>query len=110
MKQEAVIRGALHVGFPAQSVDTAAGTPHVAQDKLDHGHHADVLHAHRVLGPAHGVHDGTGLFHSTGFSIGLPNPLEVLFRSTGNRRNRFRGVARIMLLHYLENAARILEG
>jgi hypothetical protein len=59
--QQAVVRGALDIGFAAQGVDAAAGHAHVAQQQLDDGHGTDVLGAGGVLGPAHGVHDGAGL-------------------------------------------------
>ncbi|MCY1174219.1 hypothetical protein D9M73_144130 [compost metagenome] len=59
--KQAEVGQALDIGVPAQGVHAAAGHADVAQQQLRHGAGADHLRAHRVLGPAQGVHDGHGL-------------------------------------------------
>ncbi len=110
MKQQAVVGGTLHIGLSAQGVNSTSGPPHVTQKELDHGHHPDVLRSHRVLCPAHGVHDGAGLIHSAGSRVGFPHLFEISHRGAGDGRNLFRGVARVVFFHQLENATRVFEG
>ena len=46
--------------MPAQRHDAAARTAHVPEQQLNDGGRADVLHAHRVLRPAHGIAESAG--------------------------------------------------
>ena len=75
--QQGVVCGALYVGFAAQSVDAAARHADIAQQKLDKRRGADVLHAHRVLGPAQGVEDGARLVRLARGAEGLVDLKQV---------------------------------
>ena len=100
---------ALDVGLPAQRVHAAARHPHVAEQRLDDGHGADVLDADGVLGPAHGVHDGAGLALGAGGGIGLVDLQQVLLRGAGDLGDQPRGVAGVMGFQQLKHAAFVLK-
>ena len=109
MEKQAMVRGALHVGLPPEGIDTAAGHPHVAQEHLDHGHGADILYTDRMLGPAHGVHDRTGLIRLSCLRVGLIDLDQEVLGGTGNGRHRIEGVARVVFFELLEDASLIPE-
>ena len=105
-----VVRGPLDVRLAAQGVDAAAGHADVAQQELDDARGTDVLHAHGVLGPAQGVHDGPGLVAASGCRKGLVDPEQVFPGNAGHRRDGVQVVTGIVLLHELEHATGMLEG
>jgi hypothetical protein len=107
--QQAVVRGPLDIGFAAQGVDAAAGHAHVAQQQLDDGHGTDVLGAGGVLGPAHGVHDGTGHATFTGGAVCIVDPLQVGLGSSRNLGNGLEIVSAVMFFQQLKDAALVLQ-
>ena len=104
-----MVRGALNVGLATQGIDTAAGNSHVAQKQLDHGHGPNILDTYGVLGPAHSVHDGTGLALLARGRIGLVDLFQVRPGCTRNSRDLLDIIAGKVFLQLLEHAARILE-
>ncbi len=84
MVQQTVVGGTLNVGFTAKGVDATTGYTDVAEEQLDHGHAADVLYANGVLGPTHGVHDGTGLVRTSGGREGFVQVNQLILAHTGH--------------------------
>ncbi len=79
MPQQAVIRRPLDIGLSPQRVHPASGYAHISEHQLDHGHGADHLGAHGMLGPAHGIHDGPGFPFFSGGTVGFINGHQILF-------------------------------
>src|SRR5579872_5518461 len=66
-----------------------------------------------MLRPTHGVQDGRDLFHVAIFAHGreqIGRFEELIARDTGDAFDYLGGVARILLLQKLENAAGMLQG
>ena len=106
------VGGALNIRMAAQRVYAAARSPNVAEKKLNHGRRADDLRSESMLRPAHRVDDGRDFLHVAVFADGGKqiDGLQVLvLRDARDALDGFGGVARILLLHQLENAARMLE-
>src|ERR1700685_4822927 len=96
----------------AERVHTATGSSHVAQQKLNHRGGSDDLRSEGMLRPADSVDDRRDFFHVAVFADGRKqfNSLQVLFLGdTGDALDGFRGVPRILLLHQLKDAARMLK-
>ena len=109
MVEQGMVGGALDIGLAAQGVHAAAGNAHVAQQQLDHAGRTDVLHPHGVLGPTQGVHHGPGLGGNTRGAVGLVDLEQVFLRHTGDAGDLVQAVARVVLLHQLEHAGRVLQ-
>ena len=107
---EALVGDALDVGVSAQGVDATPGHAHVTQQELDHGHGADVLRPHAVLGPAQGVADGHGPVGGRGLGDQLADLEEVLLGGATDLAHHGRRVGRIVALHDLEDAVGAIEG
>ncbi len=58
IKEEAVVRGALNIGFTAQGIDATTGYPDIAQQQLQDGIGANNLGAVGMLGGAGGGYNG----------------------------------------------------
>ncbi|MCY1355372.1 hypothetical protein D9M69_417920 [compost metagenome] len=108
--KQAEVGQALDVGVAAQGVHAAAGHADVAQQQLHHGAGADHLRAHRVLGPAQGVHDGHDPGRVGRFGDQAPDLLQQRLRRAADAADQIRRVAAVVLLHQLEHAARVLQG
>ncbi len=94
----------------AQRVHAAAGHAHVAEQELDHGRGADVLRAHRVLGPAQGVQAGQGAVRRGGGGDDLAHLEEGILGRAADVAHRFRRVAGIVLLEQLQHATGVVQG
>ena len=77
MEEDPVVRGALDVAFPPHGVHSAPGHPHVAEQELHDGEGPDVLHADRMLRPAHGVTDRGRPVRLARRADGLDRPLRA---------------------------------
>ncbi|MNF58356.1 hypothetical protein D3C84_399080 [compost metagenome] len=108
--QQAEVGQALDVGVAAQGVHPAAGHADVAQQQLHHGAGADHLRAHRMLGPAQGIHDGHDPGRVGRFGDQAVDLLQQRLRRTADAADQIRRVAAVVLLHQLEYAARVLQG
>ena len=96
----------------AQRVHSAARSSHVAQQQLDHRRRANNLRSESVLRPAYRVNNRRHFLHVPVFAHGREHVdrLQILFlRDARDPLHGFRRVARILLLHQLENAARMLQ-
>ncbi len=62
------------------------------------------------MGPAEGVALGAGLVPGTGGAIEVVDLEQVVLRDAGDRRHLVEGIALIVLLQHLIDAARILQG
>ena len=96
----------------AQGIHAAASPADVAQQKLNHRRGANNLRTEGVLRPAHGVDNSSDLLHVAILADGGEHVdgLEVLILgNAGDAFDQFRRVARILLLHQLENAAGVLQ-
>ena len=94
------VGGALNIGVAAQSIDAAAGAPHVAQQQLQHGRGADDLRAEGVLRPTHRIDDGRDLLHVAVFADGseqVRGLQELVFGYAGDALDHLRRVTRILL-------------
>jgi hypothetical protein len=100
----------MSVGVPAQRIHPAARAAHVAQQQLDHRHRADVLAAHRVLGPAQCVADRHHLVGCGRLAEHLRDLQELVLRRAGDLADQLGRVAAEVLLHLLVHAQRILQG
>src|SRR4030081_1670092 len=97
----------------AESIHTAARTPHVAEQQLKNGRRADDLRPEGMLRPADRVDDRASLLHVTVFADGgieVSRLQELRLRNAGNTLDHLGGVARILLSQQLEGASRMLEG
>jgi len=107
--QNRVIGGSLNIGFAAQRVDAAARDPHVAQQKLDDRHGADVLASDGMVRPTQGVAFRSRPVRNTGGCVDFINLEEVFLRHAGNAGNLVQGVARIVLFEQLVDAPGMVE-
>ena len=108
--EDAMIRGTLDVRLAAQGVDAAAGDAHVAQEELDHGHGPDDLAARRMVGPAQGVAFRSRLVRDARGAVFCIDLEQVFLGDAGDAGDLIQGVAGVMLLHHLEDAAGIGSG
>ena len=93
----------------ALGVHATARPTHVAKQQLEHSAGPDQLPARRVMGQADRIddrHDLVGLAHLTDQ---LSDALELIRRDAGDARNHFGRVARVVLLHQLEDRLRVLQ-
>ena len=104
------VGAALDGGVPAQRHNTAAGATDVAEHQLQYGRGADHLDAMRVLGPADGVADGGGLVRTGAIQQRLRHLDDQLRGAAGDLGDHIRRVAGEVLLHVLEDAARVFQG
>src|SRR5581483_3633078 len=88
---------------------TAARPAHVAQQQLDEADAPDDLHAGHVVGQADGVDDAADLLRLARAGEQLGDLVELLHRHAGDLRNLLGGVAGVVGLHELEDAAGVLE-
>ena len=95
---------------PLQGVDAAAGHAHVAEQKLDDGHRPDVLGAHRMLRPAHGVAGGGRPVRPTRRAEELVYRFAFVLWRSGDVRDLVGGVTGIVFFQELEHAVRVLQG
>ncbi len=109
VEQQAVVGGTLHIALAAKRVHAASGHADVAQQELDHGHGPDVLGAHGVLGPAHGVHDGGRLALCPGGRVGLVDLNQFFLRRSRDRGYCVKVIARGVLLQELKYAVGVHE-
>ena len=106
------VGGALNIRMAAQRIHAAARSSDVAQQKLHHGGRANDLRSEGMLRPAHRVDDGRDFLHVAVFadrSKQVGGLQELVLGDAGNPLDHFRRVARILLLHQLEDAARMLQ-
>ena len=106
---EAQVGCTLDVGLAAECGNLPAGDADVAEQQLDDGHHADVAGAGAVLGLAECVQDRARLADLAGCGVGLVDELERLFVHATRVGYGIHVVARVVLLHDLVDAVRVLE-
>ena len=105
------VAGALDAGVPAQRLDAAAGPADVAEQQLQHARRADVLRADGVLGPADGVGEGGGAVAAgVGESARRTTWRNSVSRDAADLLDHLGGVAGVVPLEHLEDAARVLQG
>ncbi len=109
VEQKTVVRRALNIGFTTERIDTTACDTDIAQQQLNDGHRPNDLNADGVLGPPHGVENGSGLIRFPGGSKGFVNGQQIRFARTGDRGDGLQVIARIMLLQLIEYTKRILQ-
>ena len=95
--------------MPAQGHDPAAGAAHVAQQQLDDRRGADDLHADRVLRPADRVAERRRALAAGVLAQRLRDLEELLLRAAADLGDALGGVAAVVALQQLEDAARVLE-
>ena len=100
----------LDAGVTAQGQDAAAGTAHVAQQQLDDGRAADVLHAHRVVRPADRVDPARGPVAPAVGGHRLTHLEERLRWHAAGGLHHLGRVAGVVPLEHLEHRARVLQG
>ena len=94
----------------AQGEDAAAGAADVAEQQLDDRGGADVLHAHRVLGPADGVARGRSCARGPSSRTAPRTPRGTARCETPHvSLDELGGVAGEVPLQQLEDAARVLQ-
>nr|GEU28379.1 hypothetical protein [Tanacetum cinerariifolium] len=108
--QQAQVGQTLDVGVTAQGVHAAACNADVTEQQLHHRARAQGFRAGRVLRPAQGVQDGRSAarYGSGGQRFG--HQVEFLRRDAARLLHHGRCVARIVFLHQLVHAARVLQG
>ena len=104
------VGGPLDAGVAPEGEDAAAGAADVAQEELDDGGGADVLHADRVLGPADGVAEGGGALAARVAAEGLGHLQELVSGDAAHLLHHLGRVAGVVALEHLEHAAGVLEG
>ena len=110
VRQQPEVGQALDVGVPAQGVDAPARHADVAQQQLHHGRAADHLRAGRMLGPAQSVEDRHGLARLRAGGDLFPDFFHRILRHAADLTGQFQGVAAVVLLHQLVDAARVQQG
>ncbi len=95
--------------MPAQGKNSAARSPHVAQERLQDRGGADVLHTDGVLGPAEAVDERGRAVPAGVVGDKLAHPSELVLTDPADLLHHFRGIAREMPLEHLEHAARMLQ-
>src|SRR5208282_4180432 len=108
--RHSAVGATLNVGMSPESVDPATGHADIAEQKLEHRGRVDELDGEAVVRPTEGVHDGADLVGQVGGGDDLGGLLEVLGRTATDGGDHGRCVARVELLHDLEDAARVLHG
>ena len=103
------VRRALDRGVPAERHDPAARPPDVPEQELDDRRGADVLHADRVLRPADGVDERARALAAGVVAQRFRDLEEVLLRTAAQLGDELGRVARVVALHDLEDAARVLQ-
>ena len=63
-----------------------------------------------MLGPAHGIHDGSGLVIGAGGCVGFVNLQQIRFRGTGNFGNHLEVITVIMFFQKIDDAPAVLQG
>jgi len=104
-----VVGGALNVGFAAHGCDAAARDAHIAQQKLDDAHGADVLRPDGVLRPAHRVEIDAGAVGLAGGAVELVHFEKFIDRSAADLADEFRRVAGIVFFQKLEDTVGMLH-
>ncbi|MNI52360.1 hypothetical protein D3C73_1071320 [compost metagenome] len=99
----------LDVGMPAQRVHAATGHADVAQQQLHHGAGTHVLCTDRVLRPAQCVQDGHRLVLAGGGRDHVPDLADAVGGRTADALDHLHGVARVVLLEQVVDAARVLQ-
>ncbi len=100
---------ALNVRLAAQRVHAAAGHADVAEQQLHDAHGARVLGAIGVLRLAESVQNGAGLTGLGRLAVRFVDKLEDILVHAANVGNGFKGVAGVMLLELLVDAALVGE-
>src|SRR5439155_8244188 len=95
--------------MPAQRDHAAAGAAHVPKELLDDGRGADVLHADRVLRPADGVDERSGVLASARLHERFAHVEELLDGAATRLRDELGRVALVVGLQDLEDAAWMRE-
>ena len=90
-------------------VHSATRTAHVSQQELQHRPGPDQLTAGRMLRQPDGIDDRHHLVGLAHLADQLRDPHELVLRDPSDARHHLRGVARVMLLHQLEDGLRILQ-
>jgi hypothetical protein len=101
---------ALDGRVPPQGHDAAAGPTYVAQEELDDGGGADVLDAVGMLRPSDRVGEGGGPIPARVVAHRIADPQEEVLGDAAHLLNHLRGVAGVVPLQDLEDAAGVLEG
>jgi hypothetical protein len=104
-----VVGVALDVGVAALGVHAAPGTPHVAEQELEHRPGADELHAGGVVGEADRVDDRHHLVRLAGLADQLGHLEELVLGDAGDALDHLRGVAAVVLAQQVEHRAGMLE-
>src|ERR1043166_9693129 len=89
--------------------DAAAGTAHVAKQKLHDPCRANHLHAGRMLCPPDGVHDRARALAARVVTKRFGNTQKILCTTTADRSNHFGRVARVVTPQDVQHATRILQ-
>src|SRR5579875_2538903 len=100
---------ALDVGVTTFRVHAAAGTSHVPQEQLQQSSGANQLHAGGMLGEPDRVDDRHHLVRPAHLADDLGDLEEVFFRDARDGLHHLGRVARIVRLHQLEDAVRVLQ-
>src|ERR1700754_3771111 len=97
----------------AKCVHAATRSANVAEQELNHSGGAYDLRSKSMLRPAHRINDRRGFLHVAIFayrSKQIDGPQVLVPGDARNPFDGFGGVAGILLLHQLEDAARMLKG
>ena len=100
----------LDAGVAAKGENAAARASHVSQQQLDDRRAPDVLHAHRVLRPAHRVHPRSGALAAAVCGHCLANSGELIRGHAADLLHHLGCVPRVVAFEDLKDAERILEG
>src|SRR5262249_54200078 len=95
--------------MPPQRQNTAARTPGIAEQKLNDRSSADHLRARGMLGPPERVGDCARALAARVPAEQLCHLDHILGTAAACSRYRVRSVARVMPLHNLQDAHRMLE-
>ena len=109
VEQRRDVGRALDARVPAQRHDPAAGTAHVAEQQLDDRRAADVLHAGRVVRPADRVDPRRRALAAAVGGHRLADLQELVLRNAADLLDDLGGVAGVVALEHLVDAARVLQ-
>ena len=103
------VRGTLNGRVPPERHNSTARPPDVAEQQLNDRRRPDILHAHRMLGPADRVTESAGFVPAGIVAERFRHLEEQVFRNTAGRFDDLGRVAGEMPLQDLEHAFRMLQ-
>ena len=109
VEQRRDVAGALDARVAAQRQDAAAGPADVAQEQLEDGRAADVLHADGVLRPAHRVAEGRGAVPAAVAQEQVRDLRELLLGHAAHLLDHLRGVPGEVPGEDVDDAAGVLQ-